>query len=357
MISIMKIIKKLFFIFSLTHTIVIIYYNPKLHFKLFHDSKYDLKKKIKIEIDVSYSGKGNRGPGIFIKGIKDILPYNTSNCSFIESKDIHLDNGKNKYDFLYVPIARFNETYFKKWINIREANKLILGPIFVPNTWMAFPNQKIWYENKFKNILRILKGIALHSIQLRNHLALKSNTTDMINKYKIIRACTNLKPKYIKPFNNRNIDILFFEKYTRLERSRQATQLIDIFRNFSHKNIVKLIYGKYKKKEMEILANNSKFIIYFSFYDTGAIGLKEIQNYGVFTFTHQKEFVIDNSTSFYIPELTNEFIMTYAFKKIITIIENITFSKPNTEIIAKKNQQINNCNNALKDLCESLLYK
>ena len=282
------------------------------------------------------------------------MPYNTSNCIFVKSKDIYSDNEKNKYDFLYVPIVRLNETYFKKWINIREANKLILGPIFIPNTWVAFPNKRIWYERQFTNILKIIKGLAIHSKQLRNHLASRSNTTDMINKYKIIRACTNLKPKYIKAFNNRTIDILFFEKYSRLKRSKQATQLIDIFRNFTNKNIVKLIYGKYKKKEMNLLANNSKFIIYFSFYDTGAIGLKEIQNYGVFTFTHQKEFVIDKDTCFYIPELTNEFIMTYAFQKIIKIIENITLSKPNTQIIANKNQKINKCNNALKDLCQSL---
>ena len=85
-----------------------------------------------------------------------------------------------------------------------------------------------------------------------------------------------------------------------------------------------------KKNEMDMLANNSKFIIYFSFYDTGAIGLKEIQNYGVFTFTLQKEFVIDKDICFYIPELTNEFIMTYDFQKIVQIIENITLSKPNT---------------------------
>ena len=353
----MKFIIKIYFyiIFIILYLVYISYFNSKyFHLKFFHDTKYELEKKILIEIDVSFSEKGKRGPGIFVKGIKDILPYNINNCIFVESKDAYLENRKNKYDFLYVPRVRFNETYFKKWINIREANKLILGPVFVPHTWVAFPNKMIWYEKQFKKILSIIKGIAIHSTQVRNHLISKSNTTSMINKYKIIRACTNLKPKYIKPFNNRTIDILFFEKYSRLNRSKQASQLIDIFRNVSHKNIVKLIYGKYKRKDMNILANNSKFIIYFSFYDTGAIGLKEIQNYGVFAFTHQKEFIIDKDTSFYIPELTNGFVMTYAFQRIIKIIENITFSNPNTQIIAKKNQAINKCENALKDLCYSL---
>ena len=194
----------------------------------------------------------------------------------------------------------------------------------------------------------------IHSKPLRNHLIIQSNTIDMINKYKVVRACTNLRPKNIKPFNDRSIDILFFEKFKRFNREKQAFQLINIFRNRTKYNIVTIIYGKYKTKDMEFLANNSKFIIYFSFYDTGAIGLKEIQNYGVYAFTHQKEFVIDRETSFYIPELKFKDEMYSAFKKITKIINRVSLSKPNSKLIALKNQEINNCKNALKDLCDSL---
>ena len=45
------------------------------------------KKPFIIEVDVS-GIKGGRGPGKFIKGIKDILPYNTNKCSFIASNII-----------------------------------------------------------------------------------------------------------------------------------------------------------------------------------------------------------------------------------------------------------------------------
>ena len=45
------------------------------------------------------------------------------------------------------------------------------------------------------------------------------------------------------------------------------------------------------------MTQNSLLIIYFSFFDTGAIGLKEIQNLGVICFTHQKEFVIDKESN------------------------------------------------------------
>ena len=105
---------------------------------------------------------------------------------------------------------------------------------------------------------------------------------------------------------------------------------------------------------MSEFAEDSKFIIYFSFYDTGAIGLKEFQNYGVITFAHQKEFIIDNETSFHIPELDNISDMRLAFNKIMNIIESISKSNINTELIAKKNQLVNKCDNALVDLCKNL---
>ena len=66
------------------------------------------------------------------------------------------------------------------------------------------------------------------------------------------------------------------------------------------------------------------------------------------------DLVIDNETSFFIPELTNQKDMYPAFKKIIGIIERISSKNPNSQLIAKRNQFINNCQNALKDLCESL---
>ena len=113
-------------------------------------------------------------------------------------------------------------------------------------------------------------------------------------------------------------------------------------------------YGSYNKINLKNMANNSKFIIYFSFFDTGAIGLKEIQNYGVFAFTHQKDLVIDNETSFLIYELADKYDMKPAFNKIMEKIENISSKNPNSQLIAKINQNINDCRNALNDLCKNI---
>ena len=102
----------------------------------------------------------------------------------------------------------------------------------------------------------------------------------------------------------------------------------------TRKNIVAIRYGEYNKEIIKKLANDSKFIIYFSFYDTGAIGLKEIQNYGVITFSLQKDLVIDNKTCFYIPELENLDNMEAASNRIIKIIKKISEINPNSQSIS-----------------------
>ena len=79
-----------------------------------------------------------------------------------------------------------------------------------------------------------------------------------------------------------------------------------------------------------------------------------IQNYGVFAFTHQKDLVIDNETSFFVPELMNKENMKPAFYKIKKLMEIISSKNPDSYLIAKKNQMLNNCLNSLKDLCQNI---
>ena len=124
----------------------------------------------------------------------------------------------------------------------------------------------------------------------------------------------------------------------------------------ANKKIKQLNYGNYKREDEFILANNSKFIIYFSFYDCGPVALKEIENYGVITFTLQKDFVINNESGYYIPELELDNI-TLAFNKIIKIIDEISNKNPDSIKIAKINQNNNRCERALDDLCNGIIKK
>ena len=163
-------------------------------------------------------------------------------------------------------------------------------------------------------------------------MAKRSNNLINLNKFKIVRPCSNLSPKIVKNFINRKIDIIFFEKYADLNRKKQGSLLFNLLKN-STKKVISIKYGNYTKQIMNKIANNSKFII---------------------SFFHQKEFITDNESSFYIPELSNENNIEIAFKKIMNIIEKISKSNIQTKLIAKKNQMFNKCENALIDLCKSL---
>ena len=268
------------------------------------------------------------------------MPYNTKKCRFI-SKNNYSINDKNRTDYFFIPIPRLKEKIYYNWKNIRKANKLLLGPNFVPYFWNNFPDKKHWEERRFKQILKTVKGIIVHSNRVRNYLARKSFTMKMINKFKIVGPCINLKPYIIKSFNNRTNDIIFFEKYADLDHSMQGANLLELFKNSSLK-IETLKYGNYSKINMINLASNSKFIIYFSFFNTGTIGLKEIQNYGVIAFSHQKDLVIDNYTSYYIPELADDYDMKTAFKIIIEKIKKIIQISPDSKYIAKKIKRLIN---------------
>lgn len=306
-------------------------------------------------IDINLRGiEGNFGPGRLLKGFYQILPFITRKCIFV-TKQLISKNFINYLnpDFYYVPGPNIERADFLNLVNKKIINKYIFGPNYVPRRWYHFPNVTIWKEKHFSEILNSTKGVVVHSIRVRDHIANYSKTAYNLKKYILMRPCTNLKPKIINNFEKRKIDIIFFEKYSDLNRAEEGKKLLKILEK-TDKKIIKMKYKNYDRKTMKDIANNSKFIIYFSFFDTGAIGLKEIQNYGVFAFTHQKELAINNETSFYIQELASIDKLELASEKILKIIGDISKKKPNLELIAKKNQMINNCRNSLKDLCYSL---
>ena len=328
--------------------------NIYLLYKKFFIEKEKINKN-QILIDVKISNKnGKCGPEQLVKALSEVLPYHTNNCIFYPQERIDPTNETNKTDIFFIPYPNMDEQTFNNWKNTQNINKLILGPVFAPDKWLLFPKQTIWYERRFREILNLIKGVGVHTERVRDYLSQKSNTTNMINKYMIIRPCTNLKPKNVKNFNDRDIDILLFEKYADINNTEKGEELFKLLSN-SDKKIRKIKYGNYEKKEMRKLANKTKFIIYFSFYDTGAIGLKEIQNFGVYAFTLQKELAYDRETSLYIPQL-NDLNLLNASQIILKHIEILTKSKPNTLIIAKRNQEHNKCENLFVDLCKFLNF-
>ena len=293
------------------------------------------------------------GPVQFSKGLAKVLPYKTKDCHFIPTKSFSFQNSKNNSDYFYVSYPSFDEKNLNDWKKINRANTILLGPNYIPIYWASFPRRHYWREKNFRELLENIKGYVIHSKRVRYHLSTRSNTTDILNKFIIVRACTYVMPKNIKPFKDRQIDLLFFEKFKDLNRRKQAEKLVNLFTNNGY-NLLRMKYGSYTKTQMFELSNKSKFIIYFSFYDTGAIGLKEIQNFGVFSFTLQEDLAIHNKTSLYVPELKNTDDMEPAFKKITQEMKIIYKSNPNSQLMAKINQDINKCERALDDLCKGI---
>ena len=310
--------------------------------------------KLIIQVDISKSKQGKGGPIVLQRGISKVLPYESKYCKFSPANGIYPNDIKN-IDYFFITLPSMNENIYNKWIKINRVNSLLLGPNFVPNDWFKFPNINIWHERKFREILSAIKGIVVHSNRVRDHLMIKSNTQDLINKYILLRSCTSNIPNDIKPFQERENDIILFQKYADSDHSKQGKQLLSLLEG-TNKKIKQLYYGNYKREDEFLLAKNSKFIIYFSFYDSGAVALKEIENYGVITFTLQKDFVINDESGYYIPELELDDI-TPAFNKIINIIEEISHKNPDSIRIAKKNQNFNRCERALDDICDGIIKK
>ena len=326
--------------------------------KLFKENKNSRIIKILfiliIQVDISKSKQGKGGPIVLQRGISKVLPYESKYCKFSPANGIYPNDIKN-IDYFFITLPSMNENIYNKWIKINRVNSLLLGPNFVPNDWFKFPNINIWHERKFREILSAIKGIVVHSNRVRDHLMIKSNTQDLINKYILLRSCTSNIPNDIKPFQERENDIILFQKYADSDHSKQGKQLLSLLEG-TNKKIKQLYYGNYKREDEFLLAKNSKFIIYFSFYDSGAVALKEIENYGVITFTLQKDFVINDESGYYIPELELDDI-TPAFNKIINIIEEISHKNPDSIRIAKKNQNFNRCERALDDICDGIIKK
>ena len=252
-----------------------------------------------------------------------------------------------------MPYPCISESFYDEWDKINRSNSLLLGPCFVPSFWNLFPYKGIWKERRFREILGKIKGIVVHSERIRKHLSTRSNTTDLLYKYKFLRPCTGIMPEIVENYENRKIDIIYFEKFADLHREKQSEQLFTYLEKANLK-IERMKYGNFTKIKLMELANNTRFVIYFSFFDTGALVLKEIQNFGVFCFTHEEDFVISDKTSFLIPELHDEFDMKPAFEKIMKIMKKVSNSNPNTQLIAKINQDINKCQRAFDDLCKGI---
>lgn len=259
--------------------------------------------------------------------------------------------------FLTIRPDNFNKMVSK--IYKKQPKKLrnaLFGPIPIPEVWFNFPNGNP-FERNFTNTLTMIAGWMVHSRRVRNHLTSRSNTEHLAHKLPLLPACTALHPKTVKKWNERTYDVIFFEKYPDRDNKKDGKKLHQLLRNAGLK-IVHLVYDgveshRYTREQMMAFANSTKFIIYFSFYDTGAIGLKEIQCFGVYSFSCQQDLVANRETGMYVPELDNH-DMEGAVLKILKRMKEVNEMNPDAMAMAKSNQKKYGCDRTLHMLCDHI---
>lgn len=319
---------------------------------------------IKIDIDPFPKFKLSGGPGSLLIGLNQSAKHFKGKCIFetgpINYRQIEENNDK-KY-FLYFP----NPYFFCKHIpqmykrNPEKLNNVFFGPFLVPMGWYSFPKKRYCAERHFSQTLDMSGSVIVHSDRVRDHLVNKSGTENKKHKIGIMRACSNVIPNGIKSFKNRKFDILLYEKYSDLDRRKDGELLFNLLMNksfsikrLSYKGTVDGAPG-YNYSSLKKIANNTRFIIYFSFWDTGAISLKEIQNFGVYSFAVQKD-LVHNQTGTFIPELDGN--IKKAAEIISESIRNIYKNEIDAEKVAKLNQYQNSCQRSLEDLCNIAIKK
>lgn len=314
---------------------------------------FSFKKRIKdilVYMDLQTLEKG--GPGAFARSLaKNSLFYNGKCDFFIKDLD-EKEITSNCLPNVYYYIQSIQKQSFFSSSEKNYCGNIIFGPNIIPVNWFSFPNKSIEYEKNWRYYLKKMRGYIVHSKRVFYHISKRSKTADMKEKYIFFPTCADKPVTPIKSFKKRKYDILFYEKYADVDYMQNGTVLIELLKKKYKIKRISYINGKYyNKNKLLNFANNSRFLIYYSFYDTGAIALMEMQNYGIFTFSLQSEF-LDIRTGILIESLNNDHLKS--FIDISMMIDKLLKKEINSTKISEINSRKNNCENSIDFFCKQL---
>lgn len=194
---------------------------------------------------------------------------------------------KNNYVWFeecnYISLVN-NSTYYPLF------KKILYGPIVTPIKWFHIPKNNT-YEKYWCLVMKRIYAFVTHTYRVKNHIIKNTKCYSYKYKYIVFKPCIEIQSKklYIKKYSERDIDFLVYIKYADINRMYDEKILINFLKKRYKINIVK--YGNYTKTTLLYLVNKTKFVIYFSFYDTGAMSLIEMRVMGVWPISHQEEFI------------------------------------------------------------------
>lgn len=308
----------------------------------------------KLHIRIQKGAIGTSGPGAFQLALLTAIANYTGRCKFTSEAPsyevIEANNDKHVFFYNVWPNDVYNKVSEIYTRSPQKLHQVLFGPIPVPDKWFRFPNPSLPQEKYFRQMLTKLGGWVIHTERVFQYMSKRSGTRDLRKQYALVSACTELGGIDVLPWCERIYDIILFEKYPDRDRARDGSLLYRWLIKLGLK-VARLRYGGYTHDQMREYAETSKAVIYFSFYDTGAIGLREIQNYGVFTFAHQVDQVEDPEIGCLISELDGG-SMRVAARKIKREMKELEKSQPNTTKIRKLARRLNSCDRALHQLCD-----
>lgn len=262
---------------------------------------YKRNNFLKLILYVLFSTKGNNGPSSLSKYLKiAIMKWNKNKTLSNYAKLVHkeylsldsvkrITSNKKLENVIWFETAQYIQLINK----INETilfDRIIYGPIVTPRNWFKSPIKNT-YEVNWCYIMKKIKAYILHSYRVKNHIIKFSKCYSYLNKYLILKPCIEINSNklYITAYNQRKLDILLYIKYADKIKKTEERYLIEYLK--ARYTIKIIYYGHHSKEELLIAANYSKFVIYFSFYDTGALSLLEMKLMGAWPISHQEEFI------------------------------------------------------------------
>jgi hypothetical protein len=297
---------------------------------------------------------GSWGPAAFGREIVRASSKYQGECLFVATNialsRIREDNNPRHFFWISAPprnsllleALHFRTSMFKR---------TIFGPNLIPRHWPRFPDRRSSIESQWSLFLSGMYGYVVHSERVRNYLMSRSRTEGLAKKYMLAPGCAYESMDLTVPvFVNRSWDILLFEKYADRDMRAEGSHLYALMIR-DHFSVIRVRYGKFNRRDLEFHGMHSRFIVYFSFYDTGAIAFLELQNLGGYSFSFQAEFLQEQTGSF-VPALESN--VSEGWVKIRSRIREIALASPNCTEYARLNRRKNSCLGTLNVLCQGV---
>lgn len=291
---------------------------------------------------------GNHGPATlaksYIKTIKylssdvDISKYFTFEIKSHVSFQYYINYANKSNNIIWFLFS----DYFKELLNnnyLQIYKNTIYGPMVSPRKWLQFP-QNGTYEVYWSSCINKILAYVVQSERVKNHLLKHSTTFYKIQtKYIVSHGCLIPNNSYsVLSWSKRSIDILIYAKFADINKEIELHSLIKyLLLNFT----IKLIrYGNHTKNSLIYYSNNSKILIYFSYFDCWPSSLMEMENLGVYPIVHQCELIEKYGTC--INNISNN------FHNLIYVIKSILNGNFNSNDISYFYRNRNNCLNVFK---------